>query len=51
MTARVGSAPGPAKKAVGWWGEKLAGCTLRQHAGTFESLATLALGILGKLAR
>lgn len=54
LAERVGSDPSAVKNAAGWLSEKVAGFKLRQHSGsplgTFESLETLALGIMGKRA-
>lgn len=48
----VGAAPGTVKEAISWIAEKAARLKLRRQSqsdlGTFETLETLALGILGK---
>jgi hypothetical protein len=54
LADQVGAGSSALKAGTGWLGEKLSRLKLRRRAagglGTFETLETLALGILGKLA-
>jgi hypothetical protein len=51
---RVGKKPPNLKQAAGWLGEKMSAFKLKRDTagglGTFEALAILALGILGRIA-